>query len=200
MREALGALLTDAFTSKKKPSRMMIERRPDMYEFTLKFHLPANAKDPESYVDALYEAGCDDATIGIGKRGSLALEFVREAASAEEAVNSAIRAVAKTIPKASLVEIAPDLVDLADLAELLGCTRQNLQKYATGQIRSVSESFPDPVTTGNPSLYRLAEIVNWLARNTELSPSKSLIDLARTTSHVGLEIQRQRLAQLAPAE
>jgi len=171
-----------------------------MYEFTLKFHLPKTAGDPSSYLDGLYEAGCDDATIGVGKQGLIALEFAREAASANDAVKSAIKAVKKAIAKASLVEIAPDLVDLVDLAELLGCTRQNMQKYAAGQIRSVQEPFPDPIATGNPNLYRLAEIVTWFARNTELQPVPELIELARTTSSISLDIQRQRLEQLAAAE
>jgi hypothetical protein len=171
-----------------------------MYEFTLKFHLPTNAKDPSACLDALYEAGCDDATIGVGKQGSIALAFARDARSAAEAVDSAIQAVTKAIPKARLIEIAPDLVDLADLAALLGCTRQNMQKYATGRIRSVSEPFPDPVATGNPNLYRLAEVVSWFARNTELHPSDELVELARTISKVSLDIQRQRLERLAAAE
>jgi len=44
-----------------------------LYDFTLKFALGQQGADPESYVDRLYEAGCDDALIGIGKRGRIAV-------------------------------------------------------------------------------------------------------------------------------
>lgn len=36
------------------------------YDFLLKFDLPDPGTGPEGFVDALYEAGCDDATVGIG--------------------------------------------------------------------------------------------------------------------------------------
>ena len=49
------------------------------YEFTLKFRLPTPDADPESYLPALAEAGCDDALVGIGQPGRIALDFTREA-------------------------------------------------------------------------------------------------------------------------
>lgn len=85
-----------------------------MYEFVLKFSLADQEVDSSGYLDALFEAGCDDATVGVGKRGSIALVFSREASSAEEAVRSAILDVQKAIPDAELTEIKPDLVNLAD--------------------------------------------------------------------------------------
>ena len=39
------------------------------YSFTLKFNFPDARTDPDCYIDRLYEAGCDDALIGIGKQG-----------------------------------------------------------------------------------------------------------------------------------
>lgn len=62
--------------------------------------------DPTAWLDALYETGCDDATVGVGKHGSIALDFSREAASAEEAIRSAIGDVQKAIPGAVLTEIS----------------------------------------------------------------------------------------------
>ena len=67
------------------------------YSFTLKFNLPDARIDPDSYVDRLYESGCDDALIGIGKQGCIALDFMRSAASAFEAIASAIVDVKKVI-------------------------------------------------------------------------------------------------------
>jgi hypothetical protein len=97
-----------------------------MWEFVLKFRLPRDGADPTDWLDALFEAGCDDATVGVGKHGSIALDFSREAPSAEEAIHSAIEDARKAIPSAVLTEISPDLGNLADLADVVGCSRQNL--------------------------------------------------------------------------
>lgn len=53
------------------------------YDFVLRFQLPESNDHPERYLDTLYEAGCDDATIGVGLPGYIALGFYREADSAE---------------------------------------------------------------------------------------------------------------------
>lgn len=84
------------------------------YDFTLKFRLPATGADPERLVDALAEAGCDDATIGVGQRGRIALDFTREARSAPDAVRSAVRDVERAIPGVRLVEASPDFVGQPD--------------------------------------------------------------------------------------
>lgn len=171
-----------------------------MWEFVLKFSLPPGREEPTAWLDPLFEAGCDDATVGTGRRGSIALDFSREADSAEAAVRSAIADVLSAIPGARLAEIAPDLVNLADLAEIVGCSRQNIRKYAAGEIRTVTTAFPDPVYTGNPSLWRLAEVLVWFDRNSDLHPDPRMIELARVASEVGAEIQRRRLAGLIAAE
>jgi hypothetical protein len=82
------------------------------YEFSLIFSLSSEDEDPGIYVESLYEAGCADATIGIGRRGLIALEFDREATSADAAIDSAIRDVRKVIPGAKLIEASPHFVGL----------------------------------------------------------------------------------------
>lgn len=74
------------------------------YDFILKFYLPDGDADPEQYLDALYKAGCDDATIGIGQSGRVALNFIRKANAPVEAITSAIRDVKKAIQDAKLIE------------------------------------------------------------------------------------------------
>ena len=44
-------------------------------------------------MDRFAEAGCDDALVGIGQPGRLALEFVREVSSAHDAIEGAIEDV-----------------------------------------------------------------------------------------------------------
>jgi len=74
------------------------------YNFELSFKLPGLDADGEQYLDALYEAGCDDAVIGIGRKGFIGADFSREAASIDLAVESAIRDVEQAIPGARLIE------------------------------------------------------------------------------------------------
>lgn len=54
--------------------------------------------------EALYEAGCDDATFGV-LGGIQTAEFDREAVEFAEAVASAIRAVESAVPGARVVEV-----------------------------------------------------------------------------------------------
>tara|TARA_B100002049_G_C15980490_1_gene332791 strand:+ start:489 stop:731 length:243 start_codon:yes stop_codon:yes gene_type:complete len=78
------------------------------YLFTLKYRLRAQDTDGEALIDRLFEAGCDDALLGIGQSGRLVLEFTREANSATDALESAIADVRKAVDNAELVEVLPD--------------------------------------------------------------------------------------------
>lgn len=145
------------------------------YEFILKFRLPDTSEDPGRYVDALGEQGCDDALIGIGKNGRIALEFCRAASSAEEAVFSAIRNVRDVVPGAALIEASPDLVGLSDIAGFLGFSRQNMRKI----VQSHAGHFPDPVHEGSPSIWHLARVLLWMRRERRIEVSDELLDVAR---------------------
>src|SRR5690625_4408471 len=128
------------------------------YIFTLKYALPGNDYDLDSIVDSLGEAGCDDALIGIGQPGRLALEFTREATDAKAAIGSALDDVRRVTPFAKLIEVAPDLVGLTDVATILGMSRQNMRKI----MLSHQKSFPLPVHDGKIALWHLADILSWL--------------------------------------
>ena len=97
------------------------------YDFTLTFSVPTGLEQ-ETLESALFESGCDDAIIGLGQKGRLALNFTREAESAEKAMLSALQQVKKAVPKAQLVEAGPDLVGISDMASLLNFSRQNMRK------------------------------------------------------------------------
>lgn len=153
------------------------------YEFILTFALPEAQDNPERYLDALYEAGCDDALIGTGQPGSIALEFVREAESAAAAVNSAIANVKEAVPVAELIEVKPDLVGLTDVAEILQCSRQNVRKYMVGYV-----DFPKPVYTGTASLWHLWELTGFKKFNFP----QTIAELSRTTFEININIQQHR--------
>lgn len=52
------------------------------FKFTLKFSLADDSTEPDVYIERLAEVGCDDAMIGIGKNGRIALQFNRQAENA----------------------------------------------------------------------------------------------------------------------
>jgi hypothetical protein len=144
------------------------------FEFTLKFGLPEGGVDPEAYIDRLAEAGCDDALIGVGQQGRMALHFNRQADSAFDAISSAIVDVKRVIPEADLIEATPDLVGLTDVAEMIGCSRQNMRKL----MISGGASFPPPLHDGKTAIWRLSKVLLWLRNNKHYTFDDKLLDIA----------------------
>lgn len=73
------------------------------YDFVLKFKLAESSANANDLVERLGEAGCDDAVVGIGRPGRIALNFTREADSAQQAIISALEDVRRVIPDAELI-------------------------------------------------------------------------------------------------
>lgn len=159
------------------------------YDFTLKFLLPDGGNEPETYIDALASAGCDDALIGIGKNGRIALNFTREARSAEQAVTSALRDVKKAIPHATLTEAAPDYVGLTEIADLLGFSRQNMRKLMLNN----GPNFPAPIHDGKPALWHLATVLQWLSAHTDYEIDQTVLTTSRATMQLNLSRELQAL-------
>ncbi len=120
------------------------------FEFDLVFALPGKTADEDAILDALYEAGCDDAAVGLGAPGLIGLGFTRAGREAEAVISDAVKQVLSALPKgASLREVRPDLVSLAEVAARLKVTRQALQK----------RRMPPPSLGG---LYRASEMPPYL--------------------------------------
>ncbi len=68
------------------------------YAFTLKYQLSPDDNDPDTLVERLYEAGCDDAIAGTGLAGRIALAFDREAESASAAILGALADARRAMP------------------------------------------------------------------------------------------------------
>jgi len=167
----------------------------DDYAFTLNFTLPQREDSPDQYLDALYEAGCDDAVVGLGQYGMIGLDFTRAATSAPEAIGSAIENVRTAIPGAIVVQVGPDLVGLTEMAAIFGFTRQNMRKYATGQS-GAPEMFPRPSVVGGPGLWHLAEIVAWLRVNTSVQPPDHILEVSKAAAKLNFEVERKRLKRI----
>lgn len=151
------------------------------FEFTLKFMLSAGA-DVDELVERLGAAGCNDALVGIGQTGRIALDFTREADSAKDAIFSALADVKRTVPDAKFLEITPDFVGLTDVAELVGVTRQNMRKLALAH----KDSFPVAVHEGSAAIWHLSPVLQWLNQKADYSIPRGLLDVAHMAMQINL--------------
>lgn len=158
------------------------------YQFTLKFKLAAEDAADDTLKQRLAEAGCADAMVGVGMAGDLGLSFQRAADTAQIALLTALTDVKMALPKARLIEVGPDLVGLAEAAELLGLSRHELRKWF---LDNASE-FPSPVHSGESMIWHLAHVIEFLkVREYPLPPS--LLDLSLMTMRVNIAKQRSLL-------
>jgi predicted DNA-binding transcriptional regulator AlpA len=160
------------------------------YIFTLKYQLSEQDSDPDALVERLGAAGCDDALVGIGQPGRIALEFTREAESAEAALLSALSDIKNVIPSAKLIEAAPDFVGLTDVADAVGVTRQNMRKLMLTHART----FPAPVHEGSAAVWHLADVLAWLQAKGSYALEQTLVDVALTAMHVNLAKETRQVA------
>jgi hypothetical protein len=159
------------------------------YDFTLKYQLSADDCDLDPIVERLAEAGCDDATIGVGQPGRIALVFAREASSALQALLSALEDVKRAVPSARLVEAAPDFVGLTDVADVAGVSRQNMRKL----MLSHAADFPIPVHEGNPSVWHLSDVLTWLNTRGGYDIKPDVLEVARSAKQVNLAKEAREL-------
>ena len=128
------------------------------------FHFTLIVEGPdlqdESCIDALFEAGCDDAAIGRSD-GVQFVDFDREAATLDRAILSAVDDVEK-LEGVEVVRIADaGLASLSDIAARLGRTRESIRLLVSG-ARGPG-GFPKPVTDprGRYRLWRWSDVERW---------------------------------------
>jgi predicted DNA-binding transcriptional regulator AlpA len=151
------------------------------YEFTLKYQLDATDGNPDDLIERLGAAGCDDALIGIGQPGQLGFKFTRAAASAKEAVTSALADIRAAVPTARLVEAGPDFVGLTDVAELMGMSRQNLRKLMVAN----PSSFPVQVHDSSAGVWHLADLLAWLQQK-DYPVDTRVVAVSQTTRQINV--------------
>jgi hypothetical protein len=133
----------------------------ESYEFTLLVTGPDIQTDDA--LNALAEAGCDDATVG-SAGGVQHLDFDRESTSYVTAVLSAIASVEEAVPGARVVRVLPDeYVTLAEIAQRTGRTRESVRLLANGERGP--GSFPPAAARADErnKLWRWSEAASWLA-------------------------------------
>ncbi len=148
------------------------------FEFQL-FCRDADTAD-ESFLDRLYEAGCDDAVVSF-KDGYMCLDFSRQAEHAEDAVVSAIRDFKRSDIGGSVERVEPeDLASLAEIANRVGVSRASLQKYARGDSK-IGKDFPRPtanISRPRREFYSAAEVINWMYAKKRVDLSEHFVELA----------------------
>lgn len=159
------------------------------FDFTLKFAVPGEL-DMETLEARLFESGCDDALLGLGQKGRVALEFSREAVSAQEAITSAMADVKRAILEARLIEVGPDLVGMTDIAELFDFSRQNMRKL----LQSHLATFPLPLHEGRASLWHLAEVLDWFQTYQRKAIDEALREVAQAGMQANVARESRRVS------
>ncbi len=131
------------------------------HEFTLVLRgsrtLEANLED------ALFEAGCDDALLGV-RNGVLYLDFDREGSSLEEAVLSAVKDVLRSAAGLQISHVEPDdLVSASEIARRLGKSREYVRLLIQGERGRGDFPTPRSGVTGHSCIWSWFAVARWLA-------------------------------------
>ncbi len=151
--------------------RTLVRRGP-MAEHN--FELMIRGELDDDRLDALYEAGCDDATFS-SKDGIITAEFDRGGPSLFDAVISAIEAV-ESVGGLEVLQVSPDeLVWASEIASRTGRTRQSIDQLI--KAKRGPGGFPAPAShaTRNP-LWRWSEVEVWFSAydGREVDPERSV--------------------------
>lgn len=143
----------------------MADAAPKTFEFTL--ILRGLDFDRQDDRDRLFEAGCDDAVLGI-RSGWAFAAFDREATDYAEALLSAAADVQRA--GAEVYAIEPDsYVTQADISSRSGLTRQAISQYVSGKR---GKHFPLParnISTGS-TLWLWPDVAAFLFRQGAVEP------------------------------
>lgn len=142
--------------------------------------------------DALFNAGCDDATLSI-QYGRLYVEFSRFAPSLKDAILSAIRDVRRAGIGAVVLRVDEcDLVTAAEIARRIGRSRQLVFQYMNG-LRGPG-GFPPPEChlTGGAPLWAWCAVSYWLSENDIIRPEDGWNAEVVAAVNNWLESARQR--------
>jgi len=133
---------------------------PAVHSFTL--FVEGLDASSDAHIDALHEAGCDDATFGVRDGAAYAI-FDREGGRFSDALRGAIVGVARALPRARIVRIEPDdLVTMATIAKRCGRTRESIRLLAN-EARGPG-GFPPPVAyvDERTRLWHWPDVARWL--------------------------------------
>ena len=158
---------------------------------TFEFTLVVSGIDPseEGFEDRLYEAGCDDTLVAVVK-GTLVLDFAREAKNFTHALVSAIQDVQRA--GAQVVWVEPDTyVNVSDIAERSGLSRQAVSLMVQGKRGSGDFPLPAMRISSESPLWNWLEVERWLRKHGKLKRSATIVQAA-LTREVNLILESRR--------
>jgi hypothetical protein len=164
-----------------------------LYCFEVSFTAPAG----EHTIDALYEAGWDDATLSLDPAagGPGVAAFDREATSAVAAIALAIRQGRSA--GVTITAVGEDLVTLTEIAERAGRTLATADHWATG--RRGPGGFPEPkIRRPRASLYSWADVVSWLHEHGLADVSLADVETAQVCEIADSLVRAHRLQRELP--
>jgi hypothetical protein len=152
------------------------------------FTVVLDRRPTDDELEALADAGCDDAAFGLEQGLSIA-EFDREAPTLADAIASAVRAV-ESAGLVALRVLDEDLVTLADIAERIGQSRESVRRYATGERGT--GGFPPPANPGRDGtvFYRWSEVAPWVREHLGVDVPDT--DLALVVANLVLQARQHR--------
>lgn len=138
----------------------------NVFEFTLILETQVGLE--VGLEDALFEAGCDDATLSF--RNEIAyLDFDREAEDLESAIISAIQQAEQTGLNLWVKRVEPsDLVTSAEIARRLDRSRQSIQQLVSGARGDGDFPLPIAGVTAKTMLWSWQEVTGWFLKNGKL--------------------------------
>jgi hypothetical protein len=150
----------------------------------------------EDTMDALFEAGCDDATPSL-QYGKVNLAFTRTAPSLKDAILSAIENVRSAGIGADVLQVDEcNLVTQAEIGRRSGRSRQVIHQYITG--KRGPGGFPPPacqITDGAP-LWLWCDVAPWLRQNNMID-EQVMLD-AQDIDRINTILSYQHQYQIAP--
>ena len=108
-----------------------MKKTEDVHTFAL---VLSGVSEPDAELeDALFESGCDDATLAF-RNGIAYLEFDRDSPCFEDAVLSEIRDVERADPRLTVVAVEPgDSVNASEIARRAEVTREYVRLLVHGE-------------------------------------------------------------------
>lgn len=141
--------------------------------------------------DALFEAGCDDATVG-SIDDTHHIDFDREAASLCEAILSAVRDVEKVKGLRVTRVVDVDLVSVADIAKRTGRTCESVRSLVAGERGPGGFPAPVPGPGSRYRFWRWLDVKEWFGES--LGESVAVDEHMLTAVNASLELRRCQAA------
>jgi len=165
---------------------------PCVREFDFALIVDGVAELTEAVANALFEAGCDDATPSM-QHGLLYVAFSREALTLDQAILSGIADVRRAGIGGAVLRVDEcDLVTKADIARRADVSRQRVGQYIAGQRGPGGFPPPECHLVDDKPLWSWCEVSHWLALNNLLRPEAHNEAEAVAAINNRLEMERHR--------